>query len=102
MDDRTVFHYHQIEDLIWATYSGGSIKFGTITGKIRENGFLEFSYQHVNDQNEIMTGKCVSKPKILEDGRIRFLESWQWTCNDYATGDSIVEEIPYDQRNEFS
>ena len=70
MDDRTVFHYHQIEDLIWATYSGGSIKFGTITGKIRENGFLEFSYQHVNDQNEIMTGKCVSKPKILEDGRI--------------------------------
>ncbi|MFC2124929.1 n-acetylglutamate synthase [Bacteroidota bacterium] len=94
VNEQTIFHYRQRGDLIWATYSGGNIKFGTITGKFRENGFIEFAYQHLNNQNEIMTGKVVSKPEILEDGRIRFQESWQWTCKDYATGESIVEEIP--------
>ena len=93
VNEQAIFHYRQKEELIWATYSGGKIKFGTITGKIRENGFIEFAYQHLNDKNEIMTGKVVSRPEILEDGRIRFQESWQWTCKDYATGESIVEEI---------
>ncbi len=93
VNERTTFHYRQIDNLIWATYSGGGIKFGTITGKIRENGFLEFAYQHINDTEEIMTGRVVSRPEILEDGRIRFQESWQWTCKDYASGESVVEEI---------
>lgn len=91
---KTVFHYRQEGQILWATYSGGSIIFGTITGKVFETGELEFSYQHVNTHGEIMTGKCKSIPHILEDGRIRLSEEWQWTCKDFSKGHSIVEEMP--------
>ena len=93
VNEQTTFHYRQNGNLIWATYSGGNVRHGTITGKIRENGFIEFAYAHINENDEIMTGKVVSRPEILEDGRIRFQESWQWTCKDYSSGESIVEEI---------
>jgi hypothetical protein len=40
-----------------------------------------------------MTGKCFSKPEIIDDGRIRLHEKWQWTSGDFSQGESIVEEI---------
>lgn len=40
-----------------------------------------------------MTGKCVSKPEVLENGKIRLYEKWQLTCKDFSAGESVVEEI---------
>lgn len=40
-----------------------------------------------------MTGKCTSKPEILENGKIRLHENWEWTSNDKTKGKSIIEEI---------
>jgi hypothetical protein len=40
-----------------------------------------------------MTGRCVSTPEILNDGRLRLHEKWHWTCSDFSEGESIVEEI---------
>ena len=34
----TVFHYRQGGSTLWATYRGDSIQFGTIIGKVDENG----------------------------------------------------------------
>ncbi|MFN7927544.1 MAG: n-acetylglutamate synthase, partial [Blastocatellia bacterium] len=42
---------------------------------------------------ELMTGICISTPEVLTDGRLRLHESWQWTCGERASGESIVEEI---------
>lgn len=89
----TTFEYFQKGDIIWGTYEGGSIKFGTITGYIDPEGQLHFSYQHVSDENEILTGKCQSKPEITEEGLVRLHENWQWTCRDHSAGFSIIEEI---------
>jgi hypothetical protein len=50
-------------------------------------------YHQINFNNEIMTGKCFSKPEILSNGKIRLYETWQWTSGDFSSGTSIIEEI---------
>jgi ribonuclease HI len=91
--DNTVFHYFQDKNIIWADYSGGSIIKGHLIGLIDKNKNLDFRYHHINDKKEIMTGKCKSKPDITDEGIIRYIEKWQWTCGDRSTGTSVIEEI---------
>lgn len=93
VDGETIFHYFQKGNVLWATYNGGSIKFGTMTGLVHENGSLTFAYQHVNTANEIMTGTCESVPEQSEGGKLRLIERWSWTCKDKSSGESLIEEI---------
>lgn len=88
----TEFYYNQNETIVWATYAGGAIKFGTLIAKVSESGELEMRYSHVNTADELMTGVCRSTPEVLPDGRIRLHEKWRWTCGDFSAGESIVEE----------
>lgn len=89
----TTFHYHQKDDLVWAEYSGGAIVFGNLIAKVLPDDSLEIRYQHLNEKNELMTGKCFSTPEILSDGKIRLHEKWQWTSGDFSSGESVIEEI---------
>ncbi|HLM01018.1 MAG TPA: hypothetical protein VK400_08165 [Pyrinomonadaceae bacterium] len=89
----TTFYYHQKNDLVWAEYAGGEIVFGSLIAKVLPGAALEMRYQHLNKQGELMTGKCLSKPEILPDGRLRLHEKWQWTSGDFSGGESVVEEI---------
>ena len=89
----TVFDYHQRDDIVWATYAGGAIKFGTLTGNVRADGVLDFRYAHTNTRGEILTGTCLSTPERLPDNRLRLREKWQWTSGDHSAGESVVEEI---------
>ena len=93
VSSETVFHYHQKEDLVWAEYEGGEIVFGTLVATCDERGALDMRYQHLNKNGELMTGKCLSTPEILEDGRIRLHEKWQWASGDLSKGESVIEEI---------
>lgn len=93
VDGDTHFNYSQVDNVLWATYAGGAIKFGTLTGLVHADGTLDFRYSHVNRDDVIMTGRCLSTPEILPDGRIRLHEKWQWTSGDMSAGESIVEEI---------
>jgi len=93
VDEQTRFYYYQKDEILWATYSGTVIKFGTITGIVSERGELDFRYQHVNQNLEIKTGRCRSTPTIMENGKIRLHESWQWTDTDDSQGESIIEEV---------
>ena len=92
--DETLFHYHQNGDNVWAEYSGGQIRFGTLIAKVLDDGSLDMRYQHVNTNGELMTGICVSTPEPLPDGRLRLHEKWQWTSGDLSSGESVIEEIP--------
>lgn len=89
----TTFHYHQKDELVWAEYAVGAIRFGSLVAKVLENGCLEMRYQHLNADGELMTGECFSTPEILGDGRIRLAEKWHWTSGDFSAGDSVIEEI---------
>ena len=89
----TVFEYHQDGALVWATYRGGSIVYGTLIAKVDEQDCLDMRYQHLNATGELMTGRCHSTPEVLPDGRLRMHEQWQWTSGDGSTGSSVIEEI---------
>lgn len=88
----TVFQYTQIGNILTSEYSGGKIKKGHLIGLVDENGHIDMRYHQVNINDEIMAGICKSKPEILENGKIRLHESWQWTSGDKSNGESIIEE----------
>lgn len=89
----TVFSYNQLGDILLATYSGGSIKNGHMTGRVNEDNSLYFVYQHIDTDGRLMSGYCHSTPEVLPDGRIRLYEKWEWTHGGEGKGESIVEEI---------
>ncbi|PIB29441.1 n-acetylglutamate synthase [Gaetbulibacter sp. 5U11] len=88
----TVFIYNQTGNILTSEYSGGMIKKGHLIGIVDENGNIDMRYHQVNNKDEIMTGRCKSRPEILENRKIRLHESWEWTSGDKSKGQSIIEE----------
>lgn len=89
----TLFHYKQEGTLLTSNYSGGKISKGHLIGIVDEAGNIDMRYHQVNDQGELMTGTCQSKPEVLPNGKIRLYETWRWTSGDESEGSSILEEI---------
>jgi hypothetical protein len=89
----TRFDYHQKGNVVWATYAGGAIRFGTLVARVTEEGWLDMRYAHVSENESLATGVCLSKPEVLPDGRLRLHESWQWTSGDLSSGASVLEEV---------
>ncbi|MPR34891.1 n-acetylglutamate synthase [Salmonirosea aquatica] len=89
----TIFLYQQEGTLLTSEYAGGKIKKGHLIGLVDEAGNIDMRYHQVNEQGELMTGTCQSKPEILSDGRIRLHETWRWTSGDCSQGQSVIEEI---------
>jgi len=88
----TVFLYKQNGNLVTSAYAGGKIKYGHLIGLVDANGNINMHYHQLNDKGELMTGVCKSVPEILENGKIRLHETWEWTSGDYSKGQSIIEE----------
>ncbi|MEM8559026.1 MAG: n-acetylglutamate synthase [Bacteroidota bacterium] len=93
VSDATRFAYRQRGDVVWATYEGGGVRFGTLVASVDEDGCLDMRYAHVNTNGDLMTGTCRSTSEVLPDGRLRLHEHWQWTSGDGSAGTSVVEEI---------
>ncbi|MEZ5044399.1 MAG: hypothetical protein R2828_31185 [Saprospiraceae bacterium] len=93
VDAATHFHYRQSGEIIWATYSGGQIRFGTLSGFMDQTGALTFCYQHQNEEGNFMTGKCHSLPEWTSENKLRYREYWQWTSGDGSSGESIIEQV---------
>jgi hypothetical protein len=89
----TLFHYKQVGNILTSEYSGGKIKQGHLIGLVDSSGKIKMRYHQVNDQDELMTGICISTPEILENGKIRLHENWEWTSGDHSKGTSIIEEV---------
>jgi hypothetical protein len=53
-------------------------------------------YQQLNRGGEWRAGRCLSVPEVLEDGRYRLRETWQWLTGDGSSGESVVEEFRAD------
>lgn len=88
----TRFHYHHLADIVWATYQGGAVAMGTLIAQVQKDGSLDMRYHHVTSDGSLKAGRCLSRPEILMDGRIRLHERWQWTEGGTESGESIIEE----------
>lgn len=89
----THFHYHHEHGIVWATYIGGTVAFGTLIARVLADGCLDMRYQHVTSAGEMKTGRCRSTPTELSDGRVRLDEQWIWTEGGTGEGQSRVEEL---------
>jgi len=89
----TTFHYHQRDAVVWATYDGGGVAFGTLIATVDARGRLEMRYQQVSVTGQLRAGRCLSTPEVLPDGRLRLHESWSWTEGGEGSGTSVVEEM---------
>ncbi|GJN66168.1 hypothetical protein VFPFJ_10240 [Purpureocillium lilacinum] len=91
----TTFHYHQDGSIVWAEYAGGSVVRGSLVAVVvaTQGDSLDMRYHHVNREGQLMTGRCVSRPEVLPDGRLRMHETWRWTSGDESSGESVVEEV---------
>lgn len=90
---RTRFYYHQRGDLVWGTYEGGGVRFGTLIAVADGEGRLDMRYQHVSADGRLKTGVCRSTPERLPDGRLRLHERWRWTSGGEGSGISTIEEV---------
>ena len=88
-----IFQYKQQNNILRCEYAGGEIIKGHLIGIVHENGNIDMRYHQINSKGEIKTGKCLSTPEILPNGKITLHEDWEWTCGDFSKGSSILEEI---------
>lgn len=93
VDNKTIFNYHQNENIVWAEYIGGDIIRGNIIGTVSEKGVLDFYYQHINKQGQLRIGKCHSVPHGMDNGKLELHEEWQWLNGDNSRGSSIIVEL---------
>lgn len=93
VSEQTLFLYHQNGRLLWAEYSGGDILKGSLIGSVSDNGELDFVYHHMNRDMNVKTGKCHSVPTVMENGKIKLSEQWEWTSGDFSKGESLLVEV---------
>jgi len=93
-ESATVAHYHQEQDLLWADFTGGEVRRGSLAGTCGPDGVLRFAYSMVLTSGEVITGLCHSTPEVLADGRIRLNEQWERFGAHPSSGSSALEELP--------
>lgn len=74
-------------------YAGGKIAKGHLIGIVDAEGVTQMRYHQVDTSGQLMTGKCTSTPELIENGKIRLHEVWQWTSGDLSKGTSVLEEV---------
>jgi len=87
----TVFEYQERDGEVWATYRGGAVRRGFLVGT-RTRDTLDIRYVQLNDSGETSSGYCLSTIHMLQDGRLRLDEKWQWESRP-GGGTSVVEEL---------
>lgn len=93
VDAELVFHYQQQGNMLSCTYSGANIIQGHLLGIVADDGIIDMRYHQVNSRGQLMTGTCTSTPEIMENGKIKLHENWQWTSGDMSKGNSVLIEI---------
>ncbi|TPQ18609.1 hypothetical protein [Streptomyces sporangiiformans] len=88
-----VGRYHQKGDIVWAEFSGGAVVSGYLVGRQAGDGRLDLAYCQVLADRTVVSGRCVSTPEILPDGRIRLREDWERHGVGASRGVSYIEEI---------
>jgi hypothetical protein len=86
-----VGHYHQSGDVVWAEFTGGSVRTGRLVGSCDADGVIEAAYVQLLEGGHLAAGRTTSLPHLLPDGRIRLEERWQ--RDDGSSGTSWIEEV---------
>lgn len=87
----TRFQFEQEGNRIYGHYSGGEIADGHLVGTVMGNQW-DIRYAQINNTGETATGHSIGEITVLNDGRVRVEDQWQWESKD-GTGESVLEEV---------
>jgi hypothetical protein len=88
----SLFHYHQKGNLVTAEFSGGTIASGHLMATMNDAGQLDLRYHLMEEDGNLLVGKCQTTIEQLPDGRLKLLEEWQGLDNDTGSGTAVVLE----------
>ena len=91
VNEETIFHFHQENNLIWAEYSGGKVKLGRLIG-IVDGENLKHSYVQINLNDEINSGEGNSLIKLNNEKKLQIVEEWEWKSQE-GKGKSVMTEL---------
>ena len=89
-----IYELAKPEDL-QAVYNVVQNTIKTIYPKYYPMEVVDFFCEHHSEDaiaRDIKNG-YVSVPTVLENGRIKLSEQWQWTSGDYSQGESVLVEV---------
>ena len=87
----TRFEFEQTGERIYARYSGGDVVDGHLVGTF-DGRTWDVRYTQPNADGETATGHSVGTVELLEDGRVRVDDEWEWESRD-GSGESVLEEV---------
>lgn len=87
----TLFDFEQDGERIYASYSGGAIADGHLVGTF-DGEHWDVRYVQINEDGETATGHSVGDVELLDDGRIRVEDEWEWESKP-GEGESVHEEV---------
>lgn len=87
----TRFEFEQDGDRIHAHYAGGTIVEGHLVGTLSD-GRWDVRYVQLHADGETATGHSVGDVTLLDDGRVRVADEWEWESRD-GGGSSVLEEL---------
>lgn len=87
----TTFHFEQEGDRIYAHYEGGSVVDGHLVGTVDGNRW-DIRFTQINSAHETATGHSVGVIEVLDDGRVRVEDEWEWKSQD-GSGETVLEEV---------
>ena len=87
----TRFEFEQEGDRIYAHSSGGDIADGHLVGTF-DGSEWDIRYTQINSEHETASGHSIGTVKLLDDGRVRVEDEWDWESQE-GSGESILEEV---------
>ncbi|MFC6835133.1 hypothetical protein [Halomarina ordinaria] len=87
----TTFEFEQVDDRIHARYAGGSVVTGHLVGTF-DGRRWDVRYAQLHEDGETATGHSVGVVSVLDDGRVRVEDEWEWESKP-GTGASVLEEV---------
>lgn len=87
----TRFQFEQEGDRIYARYAGGDVVEGHLVGTF-DGREWEIRYTQINADHETATGHSRGTVEVLEDGRVRVEDEWEWESKE-GRGESVLEEV---------
>jgi len=87
----TAFEFQQDGDRLYASYAGGDVVDGHLVGTF-DGEQWDIRYAQINAAGETATGHSVGTVELLDDGRVRVKDEWEWESQ-AGSGESVLEEI---------
>jgi hypothetical protein len=84
----TVFEFRERDGVVQATYSGGEVVRGVLTGR-RDGGRVTSAYAQLHGGGEVRTGTAAMRVEPHPGGRLRLIEEFAWS--DGSRGRNVLE-----------